>query len=152
MNSRLKATVAAMVGLALSAGLWLIGSRADGESPTPRRAERQQAAAQATARLASSPPAPEAPACDLDCIERARKAAREARVLDALARVERRTGHITREAIEREQEHLAATAQTLHARETEVPVIEEEVDESGASWRKLAYADGAVRYALPEEP
>ena len=27
-----------------------------------------------------------------------------------------------------------------------------EVDESGARWRKLAYADGAVRYALPEEP
>ena len=47
---------------------------------------------------------------------------------------------------------LAATAQALHARETEMPVIEDEVDESGARWRKLAYADGAVRYALPEEP
>lgn len=103
------------------------------------------------ARRSLPRPVPEEPSCDLDCIAQARKAAREARVVEALARVERRTGHITRETIEREREHLTATAQELHARETEMPVIEEEVDESGAHWRKLAYADGAVRYALPEE-
>ena len=152
MNSRLKATMAAGAGLALSAGLWLVGSRDDVERPNMRRAEPRPAAIEATVRGAVHQRAPESPPCDLDCIERARKAAREARVVDALARVERRTGHITREALEREQEHLAATAQALQARETELPVIEEEVDESGAHWRKLAYADGAVRYALPEEP
>jgi hypothetical protein len=152
MNSRLKATMAAVGSLALSAGLWLVNSRADGERPATRRAEVQPARALVAARRSSGTPAPEPAECDLDCIERARKAAREARVVDALARVERRTGHITRETIEREQQHLAATAQALHARETEMPVIEEEVDASGARWRKLVYADGAVSYALPEEP
>ena len=151
MNSRLMATMAAL-GLALSAGLWLVGSGEEGERQTPRRAEVRPTTAQAAARRSSPRPAPEVTPCDLDCIARARKAAREARVVEALARVDRRTGHITRDMIEREREHLAATAQALHARETEAPVIEEEVDEGGARWRKLAYADGAVSYALPEEP
>lgn len=152
MNSRLTAMMAAVVGLALSAGLWLVGSRHDDERPPLRRAEPRPAETRVAARASGHQPAPASVPCDLDCIERARKAAREALVLDALARVERRTGHITRAAVEREQEHLAATSQALQARETEQPVVEEEVDESGARWRKLAYADGAVRYALPEEP
>lgn len=151
MNDRMKATLAAGAALALGAGLWLVGAHDDGARPLARRAEPRPAT---TTRVAARPSSaePELPACDLDCIERARKAAREARVVEALARVERRTRHITRETIEREQDHLAATAQALHARETEMPVIEEEIDESGARWRKLAYADGAVRYDLPEEP
>jgi hypothetical protein len=152
MNSRLKAAMMALAGLALGAGLWLTSSHDEGARQAARRAEPRTAMAPSAARRSSPPPAPEVTPCDLECVARVRKAAREARVVEALARVERRTGHITRETIEREQEHLAATAQALHARETEMPIIEEEVDESGARWRKLAYADGAVRYALPEEP
>jgi len=151
MNSRFKAVVVA--GVALSAGLWLLGARESGERPASRRVESREAPVPATSRATRGASlAPESPPCDLDCIARARKAARDAKVVDALARLERRTGHITREAIEREQEHLGATAQALHARETEMPTIEDEIDESGARWKKLAYADGAVRYALPEEP
>ena len=143
----------AVGGLALGAGLWLVSSSDDGERP-PRRAEPREVRVPAMDRgaLRASGERPPEATCDLDCIERARKAAREARVVEALARLERRTGHITREAIGQEQEHLVATAQALHARETEMPVIEEEVDESGMRWTKLAYADGSVRYALPEEP
>ena len=153
MNSRLTVMVAmvAIVAMALSAGLWWLGSSADGERQTTRRAQPRTTMLPAAARRSPPRPVAEEPPCDLDCIAQARKAAREARVVEALARVERRTGHITRELIEREREHLAATAQALHARETEMPVIEDEVDDSGAHWRKLAYADGAVRYALPEE-
>jgi hypothetical protein len=152
MNSRFKVTVGAMGVLALGAGWWSLGSRGGGEPSTARAARAPAAVAERAERRTTRQPAPEAAPCDLECIERARKAARDARVVEALARVERRTGHITREVIEREQEHLAATAHALHARETEEPTIEDEVDANGAHWKKLAYADGAVRYALPEEP
>jgi hypothetical protein len=153
MNDRYKWAMAALVASALSAGLWLV-SHDRGSEPTghTERHVRPARAALRETRRASTRPAPEPAACDLDCIERARKATREARVVEALARLERRTGNISRETIESEQAHLAATAQALHARETEMPSIEDEVDESGMRWKKLAYADGSVRYALPEEP
>ena len=153
MNDRMKWAMAALMASALSAGLWLVGH--DRGREPPGHAERHVGPARAAlreTRRASTPSTPEPAACDLDCIERVRKATREARVIEALARLERRTGNITRETVEREQTHLAATAQALHARETEMPSIEDEVDESGMRWKKLAYADGSVRYALPEEP
>jgi hypothetical protein len=152
MNYRFKVTMGAVGVLALGAGLWSLGSGAGGEPSTARTARVPAPVAERAARRTAREPASESAPCDVECIERVRKAARDARVVEALARVERRTGHITREVIEREQEHLAMTAQALHARETEMPTIEDEVDANGAHWKKLAYADGAVRYELPEEP